>query len=292
MWAIDLGIASGVGLVAGSNVLAPVDSTVVSSCDAGNNHRAIKLEATDGTLYSLIHVTTASVKNSYKQGDVIGTVAADTPWNDCAKSQKPHLHFGLPSQNFTIDGYTFNTNSPAYLSTLTSTNGNSTPPDNGGGIAGFYPLPVRNNQIIWNENNNFSIFSDMSPTPLEEGDQVIAIINGLNVRNSPAGSSLGRISTGSVGTYKGQSSMASLNGQIYNWLNIDWENGISGFSAEEYINYKYNSYRISFLSRPRTIGLPENIDVPVKPVPVSPSLLGILSASIIGIFLKLKRKVY
>jgi murein DD-endopeptidase MepM/ murein hydrolase activator NlpD len=95
------------GLTAGQAVLAPINSTVVSTCNAGNNHRAIKLQASNGQYYSLIHVTTSSiwVGKTYNQGDQIGVVASDTPWNNCAQSTGRHLHMGFPSQNFSIDGY-------------------------------------------------------------------------------------------------------------------------------------------------------------------------------------------
>ncbi|WP_293332298.1 ricin-type beta-trefoil lectin domain protein [Microcoleus sp. CAWBG58] len=95
------------GLSAGQPVLAPINSTVVSTCNAGNNHRAIKLQASNGQYYSLIHVTTSSIwiGKTYNQGAQIGVVASDIPWNDCAKSKGIHLHMGFPSQNFSIDGY-------------------------------------------------------------------------------------------------------------------------------------------------------------------------------------------
>jgi murein DD-endopeptidase MepM/ murein hydrolase activator NlpD len=95
------------GLQAGQAVIAPINSTVVSTCNAGNNHRAIKLQASNGQYYSLIHVTTSNiwVGKTYNQGDQIGVVASDTPWNSCAQSTGRHLHMGFPSQNFSIDGY-------------------------------------------------------------------------------------------------------------------------------------------------------------------------------------------
>lgn len=102
------------GLSPGQPVLAPFDSKVISQCNAGNNHRAIKLQASNGQFYSLIHVNTANISTgqTYKQGEKIGVVASDTPWNKCAQSTGPHLHMGFPSNPFTIDGYTFGSSIP------------------------------------------------------------------------------------------------------------------------------------------------------------------------------------
>lgn len=99
MRAIDLKLSIG------SDVLAPVDAKVISQCNAGNNHRAMLLESVDGVRFSLIHVTTSDIYNgkTYKQGDVIGKVASDTPKNACAYSTGVHLHFGL-SSNISVDG--------------------------------------------------------------------------------------------------------------------------------------------------------------------------------------------
>lgn len=95
------------GLRGGQAVIAPINSKVVSTCNAGNNHRAIKLQASNGQYYSLIHVNTSNiwVGKTYNQGEQIGVVASDRPWNSCAKSTGVHLHMGLPSQTFSIDGY-------------------------------------------------------------------------------------------------------------------------------------------------------------------------------------------
>jgi len=102
-----------IGLPAGTPVVAPIDSTVISQCHAGNHHRAISLRGSDGQRYTLIHVTTAniSVGKTYRRGEQIGVVAGDKPNNDCAWSTGPHLHFGLPSRTFSIGGYNFSPNS-------------------------------------------------------------------------------------------------------------------------------------------------------------------------------------
>lgn len=120
-----------IGLNAGTPVLAPVDSTVVSTCIARgtSSHRAIKLRSNDGKEYSLIHVNATNVSNgkSYRQGEQIGTVAADKP-NDpkCAVSTGIHLHLGLPSKTFSIDGYNFTSSYPPLNTSLRSSNGTST----------------------------------------------------------------------------------------------------------------------------------------------------------------------
>jgi murein DD-endopeptidase MepM/ murein hydrolase activator NlpD len=112
------------GLSAGSDVLAPIDAKVVHQCNAGNNHRAIRLQSSDGQLFTLIHVTTADIYNgkTYKQGDVIGKVAGDTPKNGCAYSTGPHLHFGIQS-NFLVDN--INLFALPYKASVTSSNGSN-----------------------------------------------------------------------------------------------------------------------------------------------------------------------
>ena len=96
-----------IGLAPGTPVLAPINSKVLSFCNAGNNHLAIRLQSSDGKRYTLIHVKSSTVhKNkSYKKGQQIGVIAGDTPWNRCAKSTGPHLHLSLPRRHFTIGGY-------------------------------------------------------------------------------------------------------------------------------------------------------------------------------------------
>ena len=128
-----------IGLQAGTPVLAPMDSRVISFCATGvnRNHYAILLEASNGVRYSLIHVTsnpqTVSNGKSFRQGERIGVIASDLP-NDprCAISRGVHLHFGLPNQNTTVDGFTLNRSSVRLGTMLRSTNGSivNPPPDN------------------------------------------------------------------------------------------------------------------------------------------------------------------
>ena len=123
-----------IGLRAGTPVLAPMDSRVIRSCATGvnRNHYAILLQASNGVQYSLIHVTsnpqTVFNGRNFRQGEQIGVIAADLP-NDrnCAISRGVHLHFGLPSQNTTVDGVNLNPSSVRVGVTLRSTNG-TTPP--------------------------------------------------------------------------------------------------------------------------------------------------------------------
>ncbi|MCC3406624.1 MAG: ricin-type beta-trefoil lectin domain protein [Microcoleus sp. PH2017_10_PVI_O_A] len=96
------------GLNGGQAVLAPIKSTVISACNAGNNHWAIQLQASNGQYYSLIHVAASSISRgkTYNQGDQIGVVASLAPLNPkCAVWTGVHLHMGFPSKNFSIDGY-------------------------------------------------------------------------------------------------------------------------------------------------------------------------------------------
>lgn len=92
---------------AGTEIVAPIDSQVLSSCNAGNNHRAILFRAADGQKYSIIHVTARRVKESYQKGETIGVVASDVPDNKCARSTGVHLHMGFPTRPFTMGGQTF-----------------------------------------------------------------------------------------------------------------------------------------------------------------------------------------
>jgi murein DD-endopeptidase MepM/ murein hydrolase activator NlpD len=97
------------GVPAGTPVLAPVNATVEYFCNAGNNHLGIKFKTDDGKYFAIAHVKSTIVAKGTKftQGQQIGVVASDTPWNACAQSYGPHLHVGLPSKNMLIDGYTF-----------------------------------------------------------------------------------------------------------------------------------------------------------------------------------------
>jgi murein DD-endopeptidase MepM/ murein hydrolase activator NlpD len=113
--AIDL------ALPAGTPVLAPADARVVGTCNAGNNHRAIKLQS-GSTFFSLIHVNTPDVfiGKTYRQGQQIGTVAADRPNNACARSTGVHLHFGVSSNAPVVDG--INLLNVRYNTTVRSSN--------------------------------------------------------------------------------------------------------------------------------------------------------------------------
>jgi murein DD-endopeptidase MepM/ murein hydrolase activator NlpD len=97
-----------IGLNAGVPVLAPANSSVVSFCNArsGGSHLSILLQTDNGQYYTLTHVSSNGVYTGkkYRQGEQLGVVASDTPWNGCAQSSAPHLHFGLPSQSMNIDG--------------------------------------------------------------------------------------------------------------------------------------------------------------------------------------------
>ena len=118
-----------IGLRAGTPVLAPMDSQVIRSCATGvnRNHYAILLQASNGVQYSLIHVQsnpqTVFNGKSFRQGEQIGVVASDLPRDArCAVSYGHHLHFGLPSQNATVDGFNFNPSSVKVGTMLRSSN--------------------------------------------------------------------------------------------------------------------------------------------------------------------------
>lgn len=110
--ALDIAFLRNGQSVGGTPVLAPTDVTVVASCLARGttSHRAMKLRDSAGRFYSLIHVSASSaavtVGKTYRKGEQIGVVASDKP-NDpnCAISTGPHLHMSLPSNPFSIGGY-------------------------------------------------------------------------------------------------------------------------------------------------------------------------------------------
>ncbi len=103
-----------IAIPAGTPVLAPANVRVISQCNAGNNHRAMRLQDEQGRQYSLIHVTTANIWNgkTYRKGEQIGVVARDLPNNSCARSRGVHLHFGLPSNPASVGGYNLGSGTP------------------------------------------------------------------------------------------------------------------------------------------------------------------------------------
>jgi murein DD-endopeptidase MepM/ murein hydrolase activator NlpD len=114
-----------IGLSAGSDVLAPVDSKVIGRCfSSTGNQWAIQLRSSDNQTYSLIHVSVNGdpMGKDFKQGDKIGTVAFGTANDSCARSTNPHLHFGLPNADSTIDGQRINAGSAYVGRSLTSHN--------------------------------------------------------------------------------------------------------------------------------------------------------------------------
>jgi len=129
---VKLSNALDIALSANTKVRAPLNSKVTGICIAKgtSDHAAIKLESTglkSNVVYSLIHVKVdpkaVKVGTTFRQGDQIGVVASDKP-NDpkCAVSYGIHLHFGLPSKDIKIDGYTFSSSFPKLNSSLTSNN--------------------------------------------------------------------------------------------------------------------------------------------------------------------------
>jgi murein DD-endopeptidase MepM/ murein hydrolase activator NlpD len=117
-------------------VLAPVDSTIISVCQArgGDNHNAINLSSPDGN-YTLMHVKASGLRvgQSFRKGQQMGVVAADTP-NDprCAISTGPHLHINFPNRNLIVDGYRV-----ANMTGGTYTSKNGTTPPGGVTVVNF-----------------------------------------------------------------------------------------------------------------------------------------------------------
>jgi len=103
------------GLSAGTAIVAPTDSTVVSTCNAGLDHRAIKLRASDGQVYSMIHIRASNAQvfngKTFRRGEQIGTIAPEIAGArlnaSCARTTGPHLHLGFPTRPFTLGSRNF-----------------------------------------------------------------------------------------------------------------------------------------------------------------------------------------
>jgi hypothetical protein len=193
------------------DVLAPINSTVDYFCPTGDNHVAMRLIASDGsnTKYSLIHLKKADniIKGSVvSQGQKLGVVAKDTPWDNCAQSTGVHIHMGMPAKPFTISGYTFtNTNlADAAFKTLQSGQG-STP------------------------TYKFSIGAEIESY---NSENLPASVVGVAVRSpGPCDSEIAKANWGRKG--KVLEGPITCNGST-RWK-IDWGNGLVGWSAEQYL---------------------------------------------------------
>jgi Peptidase family M23 len=121
----------------GTPVLAPVDSTIITSCrvkGTTDNQNAIFFSSPDGN-YTLMHVSTSGLYPGqvFKKGQQIGVVAADIA-NDpsCAISTGPHLHINFPSRNLVVDGKQVASMTGGTYISQNSGTGIVTPPPPGG----------------------------------------------------------------------------------------------------------------------------------------------------------------
>ncbi len=62
----------------------------------------------------------------------------------------------------------------------------------------------------------------------------------VSVRSTPAGTSLGTHTTGDLGTVIGGPTVAVLSGTTYTWWNINYDSGVDGWVAEDFVD-KYSS---------------------------------------------------
>ena len=69
-----------------------------------------------------------------------------------------------------------------------------------------------------------------SSANFSQGDRVL-IVEKIKVRSSPAGTVKGSESTGALGTLVG--GPVNMNG--YTWWNVDYDNGVKGWSAEDFM---------------------------------------------------------
>ena len=160
-------------------------------------------------------------------------------------------------------------------------------------------IPIREGQVMWKE------FLTLSrDIPLSLGDKIVAVSNGsgasgLNRRSTPGGTLIGNqdIDWGTVGTYIGGFGVAPIGGINYNWLNINWGNGTSGYCAENFLNYVYTNRKV--LAHNPSYGNGESFTEPILPetsnpstvsVPEPSSVLGLLSVAVTGVLVKLRKK--
>jgi murein DD-endopeptidase MepM/ murein hydrolase activator NlpD len=172
-------------------------------------------------------------------------------------------------------------------------------------------IPIRAGQVMWNEVispvTGQPLFRNMSPRPLSLGDQIAAVINGsatsgLNRRATPGGAVIGNqdIAWGTVGLYSGGFGFAPVNGTNYNWLNVDWGNGKLGYSAEDYLNYVYTATRFVPFNDGDSSGgngvvftdstFPGSSNSSTAAFPEPSSILGLFSAVVGGVLVKLRKK--
>lgn len=95
-------------------VLAATDGIITRICE-GHSAANVRIVHPDGTATTYIHLDKNSVNStllgaSVTRGTKIGVLYNGDLKNDCGDSTGPHLHFGVPSRNIVIDGWTVNSN--------------------------------------------------------------------------------------------------------------------------------------------------------------------------------------
>ncbi|MCP2727642.1 M23 family metallopeptidase [Limnofasciculus baicalensis] len=307
-YAIDFGCSIGDPIVA-------IQDGVVDRLEFKNDYgNLIKIKHNDGKYSLYAHLkepSPLSLGASVSSGQAIGKCGMT------GDATGPHLHLELrPTSSYSTVPIYFdecNNNSlcrdgqvyypESYLSINTGSSTNNAPciinsPSPGG--AGRMCIPIREGQVMWKEFLTLS-----SDSPLSLGAKIVAVSNGseasgLNRRETPGGTLIGNqdIAWGTVGTYTGGFGVAPIGGINYNWLNIDWGNGKSGYSAENFLNYVYTLYKV-VPSNNSFDGNGESFTEPILPETSNPStasvsepssVLGLLSVAVTGVLVKLRKK--
>ncbi|MEA5553643.1 peptidoglycan DD-metalloendopeptidase family protein [Anabaena cylindrica UHCC 0172] len=308
-YAIDFGCNIGDSIVA-------IQGGLVNFIDDDNGYNdgygnLIKLQHSDNRYSLYAHLQSVNPFNigaSILQGQEIGKCG------NTGNSSGPHLHLELRSGKSLVQGQVSTEriyfdeckNNPncikdqvvdsrtyTSLNGSSSTNNNSSPPI----------VPIIQGQIRWDlvnlKGTNFDY--SFSIQPLFSGATVVAVNNGtssagLNRRNAPAGQLIGiqDIPWGAYGKYTGESAFAMLDEDTYNWLNIDWGKGKTGYSAEPYLYYQYTPRKMqfdNFFNNNSDLNNQTQSNSQSVNVPEPSSILGILFISVSSMLVRLKKKI-
>jgi fibronectin type 3 domain-containing protein len=103
--------------------------------------------------------------------------------------------------------------------------------------------PLFNSEPV-DVSGSFSPAQTVSIASFASGNRVIMLSSGVTVRASPAGTALGTQTINQLGTIVDGPVTASLGGTLFNWYNVNWDAGVDGWSAEDFIGLA-TSYLIS-----------------------------------------------
>ncbi len=119
MWAIDM--VPTVSAEDARRALSPITGTVTDVCRGSTQSYMVLRDANGVDYYSILHLITSSIPTSIQdgssisQGNYLGNIyyGSHNQTGACPQNTTgTHLHLGLPSQNFVLDGYRFTTTTP------------------------------------------------------------------------------------------------------------------------------------------------------------------------------------